>query len=245
MRQRKGGPPGSQNGSGRAVPPPPPTRRPAPRLHIKPQGFNFFSAGKVLLGCIVLLVASYFGYRGYLETRVNTPFDNEKVVQNSGLAKPDMFWGSYRPGTYFGMKTRDPHSLVMGLMWFFPRQALGGGKGIRHWCEIGDNLQRYGWTHHDGRTFGVQELYDGAFKLETSFIKTLAGPRGGEWTARIRVTNITAITEDISLLWYTALDEKTNGWIKPVHGEELTNTVGQTLGLGNFEVKLNKIEGNF
>lgn len=33
----------------------------------------------ILLGCICLAVATYCGYVGYLETRVNTPFDDHKV----------------------------------------------------------------------------------------------------------------------------------------------------------------------
>lgn len=144
-----------------------------------------------------------------------------------------MFWGSYRPGNYFGMKTRDAHSLVMGLMWYFPRQLLGGGKGIRHWCDSGDNLAKYGWTKHDGRTFGIQEIYDGAFKLETSFIKTGEGKNGGEWSARVAVTNTSSAMEDISLIWYTALDDKTNGWIQAVDAE-VTGVGGETVGLGKF-----------
>lgn len=53
------------------------------------------------------------------------------MVQGAGLEDPDAYWGSYRPGTYFGMKTRDPHSLVMGLMWFSPLRLKPGGDGIR------------------------------------------------------------------------------------------------------------------
>lgn len=166
------------------------------------------------------------------------------MVRHSGLGSPDLFWGSYRPTNYFGLKTRDPHSLVMGLMWFFPRQLLGGGKGIRHWCDQGDDLTKYGWTQHDGKTFGVQEIYDGAYKIETSFIKTLVGPRGGSWTARITVTNTSYTTEDISLIWYTALDEKTNGWIEPTRSE-LPNVQGQTLSLGSFFLSFQKLEGEY
>lgn len=33
----------------------------------------------VIVGCICLAVASYCGYVGYLETRVNTSFDDHKV----------------------------------------------------------------------------------------------------------------------------------------------------------------------
>lgn len=35
---------------------------------------------KTALGTLCLLVAAYFGYVGYLETRVNTPFDEHKVI---------------------------------------------------------------------------------------------------------------------------------------------------------------------
>lgn len=164
------------------------------------------------------------------------------MVKNIGLATPELFWGSYRPGNYFGLKTRDPHSLVMGLMWFFPRQLLGGGKGIRHWCDQGDDLAKYGWTKHDGKSFGIQEIYDGAYKIETSFIKTLSGGRGGEWTARITVTNTSSLAEDISLIWYAALDEKTNGWLKAAN-DEIPSIAGHTVPLGKFMVKFHPQKG--
>lgn len=35
---------------------------------------------KQLIGCIVLGIAVVLGYMGYLETRVNTPFDDKKVI---------------------------------------------------------------------------------------------------------------------------------------------------------------------
>jgi hypothetical protein len=55
------------------------------------------------------------------------------MVIKSGLDVPDRYWGSYRPGLYFGMKTRDPYSLVSGLMWYFPHQLQQDGGGIRCW----------------------------------------------------------------------------------------------------------------
>lgn len=53
------------------------------------------------------------------------------MVERSGLDDAEKYWGSYRPGTYFGLKTRDPHSLVMGLMWFSALGLRAGGEGIR------------------------------------------------------------------------------------------------------------------
>ena len=97
----------------------------------------------LMAGLVSLLAVAYFVYQGYLETRVNTPLDHPKVRQNndllflakqcnalapplqvvrqSGLDVPDRFWGSYRPGVYFGMKTRSAKDIVTGLMWFLPR----------------------------------------------------------------------------------------------------------------------------
>lgn len=41
---------------------------------------------------------------------------------------PEKYWGSYRPGNYFGLKTREPYSPVVGLIWYFPHRI--GPQGI-------------------------------------------------------------------------------------------------------------------
>lgn len=163
------------------------------------------------------------------------------MVQRTGLDDPDHYWGSYRSNLYFGMKTRDPHSLVMGLMWYNPQRLQPGGDGIRHWCDSGDNLDTYSWLQHDGKTFGVQEIHDSSFIIETSYIKLLNGPYGGDWTARINVKTKEPVTDEISLIWYTALDEKTIGWIKPLRGKlkrDITGVIGETRGLGEFSLSI-------
>ncbi|KAJ8981057.1 hypothetical protein NQ317_018030, partial [Molorchus minor] len=58
------------------------------------------------------------------------------VVVHSGLDIPDKFWGTYRPGVYFGLKTREPNSIVTGLMWYFPKRLKPGGGGIRYLTRI-------------------------------------------------------------------------------------------------------------
>lgn len=195
----------------------------------------------VMASCVLVLVLSLV-FKGYLETRVNTRFDQTKMVQKSGLEVPERYWGSYRPNVYFGMKTRDPHSLVAGLMWYFPRLLTPNGGGIRHWCEQSDGLRHYTWTEHDGRNFGVQEIDDGPFRLETSFVKRLGGSHGGDWTARISVTtkDEKLAHEEVSLILYTAIDEKTDGWIKPhMHnGRFISGIKGETHGLGGFKLTL-------
>jgi Glycosyl hydrolase family 63 N-terminal domain len=41
-------------------------------------------------------------------------------------------WGTYRPGTYFGLKAKNKHSPVMGMMWYFPRTLQTGEQNIRY-----------------------------------------------------------------------------------------------------------------
>ena len=41
-----------------------------------------------------------------------------KVVTESGIEDQERYWGTYRPGVYFGTSVRHPLSPVTGLMWF-------------------------------------------------------------------------------------------------------------------------------
>lgn len=200
-----------------------------------------------IIAAICIAIAAWFGFKGYLETRVNTPYNVEKLVTASGLDVPDRYWGTYRSSVYFGLKTRDPHSLVTGLMWYFPRFLRYDGNGFRHWCDQGDKLDRYAWLEHDGRTFGVQEIIDSSVIIRTTFVKRPGGYHGGDWTARIAVLPEKEHDkrEEVSLLFYTAIEESTKGWIKANLGDynRLTGIEGNTHGLGSFIINLNLLNG--
>lgn len=49
------------------------------------RAFKMLSIWKTGVGCFCLVVAVYVGILGYLETRVNTPFDDEKVSRLTEL----------------------------------------------------------------------------------------------------------------------------------------------------------------
>ncbi|XP_018377685.1 PREDICTED: mannosyl-oligosaccharide glucosidase GCS1 [Trachymyrmex cornetzi] len=199
-----------------------------------------------LMIIVSLVIAIWIGYKGYLQTRINTPYNGKKAFTGYGLDSLDRYWGTYRSGVYFGLKTRDPHSLVTGLMWYFPRFLRHDGTGFRHWCEQGDELDRYAWLEHDGRTFGVQEIVDDLAVIRTTFVKKPGGYHGGDWTARIAVSaNKEQVDEEMSLLFYTAIEEDTRGWIKANLGDynRLTGIEGNTFGLGSFIINVNLING--
>lgn len=69
-----------------------------------------------------------------------------------------------------------------------PQFDVGRGQpSVRHWCDQNDKLPMYSWFSHDGRNYGMQEIFDTYFTVTTSFIKRPEGSHGGDWTARIIV----------------------------------------------------------
>jgi len=78
-------------------------------------------------------------------------------------------WGTFRPGTYFGMKTRsNGSSIATGIMW---SSSLSEGKNLRDQTQQ-DELTQFEWLRHDGRRFGVEKLLDNAYdmNIEASFV---------------------------------------------------------------------------
>lgn len=136
---------------------------------------------------ILATIIAYFYIRDSYREMVRQPLDVPRIISDnatSAAVDPSRFWGTYRSGTYFGMKTRSPNSPVTGLMWLF--QSAGDmPPKIRHWCEQSDGLPMYSWFVHDGVNCGLQEVVDSHFSLTTDFVKRAGGEHGGDWSARV------------------------------------------------------------
>ncbi|XP_042788694.1 mannosyl-oligosaccharide glucosidase [Panthera leo] len=129
---------------------------------------------------------------------------------SSPAVAPDLFWGTYRPHVYFGMKTRSPKPLLTGLMWA-QQGATAGTPKLRHTCEQGDGVGPYGWEFHDGLSFGRQHIQDGALRLTTEFVKRPGGQHGGDWSWRVTVepqASDTSALPLVSLFFYVVTDGK-------------------------------------
>ncbi|XP_004696166.1 mannosyl-oligosaccharide glucosidase [Echinops telfairi] len=159
---------------------------------------------------------------------------------SSPAVAPDLFWGTYRPHVYFGMKTRSPQPLLTGLMWA-QQGATPGIPKLRHTCEQGDGVGPYGWDFHDGLSFGRQHIQDGALKLTTEFVKRPGGQHGGDWSWRVTVepqASGTSALPLVSLFFYVVTDGKevlvpevgTKGHLKSIRGH--------TDELGDFRLTL-------
>ncbi|XP_075658252.1 mannosyl-oligosaccharide glucosidase GCS1-like isoform X2 [Castanea sativa] len=121
--------------------------------------------------------------------RVVTPFPAPKIMdlpQFQGEHRESLYWGTYRPHVYLGIRARTPRSLLAGLMWIGVKD---GRYAMRHVCQDSDELSTYGWTHHNGRDFGHQILVDQDMTLATSFLKSKVDGSGygGDWAVRIDV----------------------------------------------------------
>ncbi|KAM9378099.1 mannosyl-oligosaccharide glucosidase [Phaethornis superciliosus] len=151
------------------------------------------------------------------------------------LASPQLFWGTYRPQVYFGMKTRSPRSLVTGLMWL---QEGDSTSGLRHTCEQNDDVSRYGWLMHDGENFGVQEIRDGKLVLKTEFVKRDGGEHGGDWSWRIsaKMEDAEGPSPLLSLFFYVATDEQGTLEAQLENGTRLAAVRGTTEELGAFTI---------
>eukprot|EP00045_Choanoeca_perplexa_P014814 m.176677 g.176677 ORF g.176677 m.176677 type:complete len:755 (+) comp16803_c0_seq1:2464-4728(+) len=114
-----------------------------------------------------------------------------------------LLWGTYRPHTYFGMRTATPNSLLAGLIW---RDGFGP---LRHWVEPNDGVSSFEWLMHDGETSGQQVIRDTSVTCTTSFVRTNISQGGGSWTARVTLESIEPEVDNSILYFYLT---QPTGW---------------------------------
>ncbi|XP_071828540.1 mannosyl-oligosaccharide glucosidase-like isoform X2 [Apostichopus japonicus] len=177
-------------------------------------------------------------YTFHKRAQVATPLNAPRIIHegsSSPYASPERYWGTYRSGVYFGLKTRRPNSPVTGLMWF-KQHVRQRPLPIRHTCEQSDQLESYGWLKHDGLNFGIQDIVEKEFSLTTQFVKRPGGRNGGDWSARINGKKKGNRPVTLSLLFYIALDG--DGEIEPIIKQNFLDGVkGYTKALGHFTLK--------
>ncbi|KAL9225563.1 hypothetical protein vseg_001469 [Gypsophila vaccaria] len=169
------------------------TRHERTKLRKSPSSSQFV----LIFVVFVFAILSYFAYNYFAMNsgvassipRVITPFPSPKLMdlpQFQGEHMESLYWGTYRPHVYLGIRARTPKSLIAGLMWIGVKD---GQYHLRHVCQDSDDLGTYGWTHHNGRDYGRQLIADHGLTLETSFVKSKveSGGYGGDWAVRIDV----------------------------------------------------------
>ncbi|KAL9686728.1 hypothetical protein QQ045_031121 [Rhodiola kirilowii] len=183
-------------------------------------GFNlkaFVGIGIVASVIIVVLVNSITNpLENGGRLRVVMPFPAPKLMdlpQFQGDHKESLYWGTYRPHVYLGIRARTPRSLVAGLMWIGIKD---GRLFMRHVCQDGDGLDKYGWTRHNGRDYGFQTVIDQDLILTTSFLKTKrdGSAYGGDWAVQVDLQSKKSQWNDemggVAHLFFYMADEEEN-----------------------------------
>ncbi|KAI4336596.1 hypothetical protein L6164_015105 [Bauhinia variegata] len=184
--------------------------------------------------------------------RVVTPFPAPKIMdlpQFQGEHKESLYWGTYRPHVYFGIRARTPQSLIAGLMWIGVKE---GKYDIRHVCKNEDDLSTYGWINHNGRDFGHQLLVDHGLTLATSFLKSKedGSGYGGDWAVRVDVQAEKSNREELfgggAQLFFYLADE--GGNVLSVGGDGLNineNSLlasGSRMDIGGWQLHLKSMD---
>ncbi|CAI2730220.1 unnamed protein product [Schistosoma spindalis] len=195
----------------------------------------------IYFGVLIFLVMLAFRqvmvwYQG---KQVITPLHLPKVISDASLHERShsLFWGSYRPGIYFGMKHRSPKSLLFGVMWTIQDPE---NFAYRHSCDQYDGVLSYNWLEHDGRTFGTQQIVDIHHIITISFVKPSSDFMGGDWTVRISAVarNRTSMEYPLSVIVYFYYPgDKSDFFIEPViSNKKITGLQGSSMELSDFHV---------
>ncbi|KAL5103478.1 Mannosyl-oligosaccharide glucosidase [Taenia crassiceps] len=201
---------------------------------------------KIVMGAFVIIVIAVLLHFGVEHSRImrrqrqtHTPINLPKMIgpnEDGPEALPELFWGTYRPGIFFGMSHRSPHSMLFGLAWVaFDGRSLQ----FRHQCTNDGDIKSYNWIEHDGRNYGIEQIITGNHNITVSFVKRPATPSGGDWSARISVSVVDSSikTPSISILFYAYLPDSKRGRIHSyTNGNELKRLRGFTQELGAFQV---------
>ncbi|KAF2728346.1 glycoside hydrolase [Polyplosphaeria fusca] len=173
-----------------------------------------------------------------------------QVAEIEKASNESLLWGPYRPNLYFGVRPRIPKSLMGGLMWTRVEDYASVQTNFRHTCEQHE-LDGYGWDEYDVRSGGRQTIHDPANRIDitTEFIKFPGGAHGGSWGARIKGTPREDASPDLrtTLVWYHTLEGLGSLEIESDAGEPgIEGDVvlkGQTVELGDFEIRVTEGEG--
>lgn len=196
-----------------------------------------------------------------------------QVIQKSNGVDLTL-WGTYRPGAYFGLRTKEPlekGSVAAGLMWYTQHDLMKTGSidsSIRHMCDNSHENLVYGYVEHDTINYGHQVINDGkddGFILQTIFLRpnndenpgTAKSGANTDWTTRIIYeTNNSA--SSVSLVWYVYIDpgeieqslNKQDYTLEILKGEDgklntpLATIMGSTPSLSDFKMSIIPITSN-
>ncbi|KAA1099946.1 Processing alpha glucosidase I [Puccinia graminis f. sp. tritici] len=197
--------------------------------------------GRLLIIPTLLLISTF-----------SSSISSDSIIENSDptfqalqqATNQSLLWGTYRPNLYFGLRPRQPHSLMTGMLWFGTQDFQSFAR-TRHSCEQSDELNGYGFDKHDGRNFASHYLKDqlNNVELRVQMLKVPGGQYGGSWALRINGKKLDEARDSkISLVNYFGLDGLGSFQIENEEDEEgidgEVKISGSTTQLGDFTIRI-------
>ncbi|CAI5741675.1 unnamed protein product [Hyaloperonospora brassicae] len=152
---------------------------------------------------VAVVTFMYTALRGlYVDPLVSTlsstiaSRDGKSLHDWTRATSRSVMWGTYRPGLYFGLRSRSvPDFVSAGLLW---TSHLDDVSQLRHDCRQEDHLQRYGWLEHDGSSYGRQTVEDQFNRLHvsTSYVRVQTEAVQG-WGVRVDAAPLTPRDEKL------------------------------------------------
>lgn len=142
---------------------------------VPPNGANIYGRighTPLLVALVALLVAAVVNYSQFDRYRKYShlpkdlwPIQGTRLSELSefvGERAKRMLWGTYRPGLYFGVRSKAPLSTLMGVMWTNPQGADPLGS-LRHEAEQSHGMDTcfayiYGDRRANRSMYGVVQV---------------------------------------------------------------------------------------
>jgi mannosyl-oligosaccharide glucosidase len=128
------------------------------------------------------------------------------------LASCNLSWSTYRPGLYYGVRAKSPHSPLFGLLWSNGVDQYNSIENIRHDAEERDGVTHYTYTEHLLH-YAKQVIIDKKLNINLTiqyidtnqFNENAAEDSNNGWITRITGQPIDpSIPTNYSLIYYLA-----------------------------------------
>ncbi|KAG7195211.1 Processing alpha glucosidase I [Scheffersomyces spartinae] len=165
-----------------------------------------------------------------------------------GAVEPDqLLWGPYRSSHYFGVRSRVPQSLLCGLMWYNADDFMAI-RNIRHFYELGHDMNKANWVEYDPRFGGRQIIDDNEFHVNITidFVKNVDGH---SWGARVQLVPHKGFESSrTTFIWYCGQEGEFNGLflqgpLEPNGYDNGVELVGESTYLGAYSMYFKPNQG--
>lgn len=187
------------------------------------------------------------------ESNDKNAYTDDKIFNSNNLnVNYNCLWSNYRPGPYFGFRSKTKDSPLIGLLWYYP-EKMYSVRDSRHFMEVSDEISRYEWTEHNGCDFGRLIIEDKkmnvSFKVEfysekiNNASKSNSNPNynndnndSNHWVIRVSGNTYDKENKGIVVMWYVSNTSSNNNNTIPNFTEGLLYNTSERTVIGKYNI---------